>query len=214
MKKLRYSRRAGSQEQPRPLETSIFAEQQQHAKQGTITSPSGADQQIRTLASSSPVTDTLAGVTRDALAVADLNKIVILNTGPRTVTVVPAGTDIAPFLNGLFASGTDEVGTITMVDPSKATGPMQVANPIGGVGAMLVNMVGPAKPSLSVEGLLNRIEDALPNDAVLIVVDQSAQNVRVFVGGDVATTDAAAQLPEDAHFVQTLVSAGGRQFGE
>lgn len=221
MKKLRYHGVARSQEQPRPLEPSIFAEQQAQAKSGTVTAPSGADAIIKAVGDVTPFTNTLAGTLRDALAAATLDKIGIINLANRTVTVVPAGTDIAA-VSG--ATGLSLAATVTLDDPTKPSGPMSSING-GDAGSDEVDaIVGAAKPSLSVESLCNKIEDAAIDptgqmfgvSSGIIVVDQANKDVKLYTAlvAEIEAVTPATLLAEDAHFVQTLVSSTGRQFGE
>lgn len=191
-------------------------------KSGTITSPSGADPIIRALGDSAPVTGTLAGITRDALAAATLVKKAVINLATRHVTIVPIATDLAGDILG--SDDLDLIGTITKDDPTKASSPMTRAG--GAAGAQrdaLDALLAAAKPSLSVESLANRIEDAVidPDGAfdgksALIVIDQDAETVAVYMGdtADVAAINVAGVEAEDAEFVQTLTLPGAAQFGE
>lgn len=220
MKKLRYSRRAvRSQEQPAPLETSIFAEQQAQAKSGTITAPSGSNAVVKALGDSAPVQNTLAGIARDALSASVADSIAIINLANRTVTTVPAGTDISTVTGhaGLHTSG-----AFSFDDPTKATGPMSFDGSYGDLGPLVSPIVDAAKPSMSVESLCNKIEDVADEHQValgksaIIVIDQDAKTVEVFEAtvANIEATTPATLLAEEAHFVQTLVPSSGRQFGE
>lgn len=215
MKKLRNPRRVVSQEQPAILETSTFAEQQAQAKSGVITAPSGSNAVIKATAAAEPAVKTLADTMRDALAAADDEQIAIINLANRTVTLVPAGTSVAAITG---ASGLEQAAELTMDDPTKASGPMSNGVTEGTDSTSISNIVASAKPSFSVPTVVNRIEDAvaeISGRSGLVVVDQANATVEVFTGttANVEAVDAAT-LTEEAHFVQTLAVAGGRQFGE
>lgn len=190
------------------------------AKSGTITAPSGADPVIKALGDSSPVTNTLAGIMRDALSSAGANKIALVNIASRKVTILPAATDISGLVAGL------DVQTVFVPDDdSKATSPFTGTDLGQNETNDMLGIVAAAKPALSVESLVNKIEDVTldpgsqtsqAGDGLLVVVDQTAKTVTVYGGANTATVAAknGASLAEDAEFVQTLVSGTGRQFGE
>lgn len=215
MKKLRYQRHAvrHSQEQPEPLATRILSEQQAQAKTGVITSPSGSDANIRALGDANPVTSTLAGIAREALGVASLNKIAIINLGRRDVTILPTGT---AFAAALEAFNGVKSGEFTKDDPTKGSSPMTD----GDENALLADIISAAKPALSVESLINKIEDVYNDEeekSAFVVVDQANAKVFVYETPDKASTedtDLAGSFAEEAQFHQTLTGAAGTQFGE
>lgn len=224
MKKLRYKHGvARSQEQPRPLETSIFAEQQQLAKSGQITSPSGADPVIRALGDASPVTNTLAGIVRDAFGATPILKKAIVNFAARKVTIVPEAANLGALTGHADTDGLSAV--VSQDDPTKASSPVTLTEVGLNGDEFSTELETPVKPSMSIESMLNRVEDilndptsahAIAGKSVIAIVDQEEQTVSFyqFDTDDAAAIDCAALFAEDAEFVQTLVSSTGRQFGE
>lgn len=198
------------------------------AKQGTITAPTGADENLKTLGDATPVRDTLAGVIRSALQLATALKKAIVNFGVRKAVIVPSATDVST----VTATQT-YLGSFAKDDPSKASSPMTFTG--GGNDATiedaLTAMTTAVKPSLSVEALTNRIDDLseaiVSGDLVganefdgglVLIQDQGAQLVHVYLLEDAAAAaaanTAAVALAEDVQYVQTLTPAGAAQFGE
>lgn len=192
------------------------------AKTGVVTAPSGTDNVIKALGDANPVTNTLAGIMRDAFGAATLEKAAIINLANRTVTIVPAATNMDNIAN---ETGIDPVATITRDDATKAVSPLTATDDDGGTLSPRISaIVEAAKPALSIESLVNKIEDAFADQtgvfegkSGIIVVNQAGDGtVSVFKGDadDVAAWDPAAEYAEDAHFVQTLSLPGERQFAE
>ncbi|HMH81178.1 MAG TPA: hypothetical protein VK514_13200 [Candidatus Acidoferrum sp.] len=194
------------------------------AKQGTITAPSGADENIKTLGNASPVRDTLAGILRAGLGIAVAVKEATINFVRRDV-VIAGGTVISD--NALPPANMTLMGTLTKDDPTKASSPWTfVEGAFDNYTAPINAILAEKKPSFSGEALVNKL-DELFDDVEGNGIDESEQGALVFVnqtggvieiyGGTVAhaaAADIAAAVVEDAKFVQTLDAAGGAQFFE
>lgn len=196
------------------------------AKQGTITAPTGADTNLRTLGDSTPVRDTLAGICRSALGLAAALKLVIINFCVRKAVIVPTATNVTSVTG---STGVTHLGTFTLDDPTKRTGSWsfdpQAAD--SGVETELEALIATRKPAFSLESLLNGIEDIKNEDTedtlgmgdggFMVKFDQATGEVFVYKianASNAATAHTAAvALTEDVQYVQTLDS-GSAQFGE
>lgn len=191
------------------------------AKTGAITAPTGADPVIKSLGDTTHPANTLAGIMRDAFGAAALTKRAIINLANRTVTIVPSGTSLAALDDDLTP-----IALFTKDDATKGSSPFSDSLAEGSDGALaVVAVTAAAKPSMSVESLVNRLEDVLTDPAAailangnsaLIVVDQAAGTIQVLEGtvAEIEGAQADAAMAEDAHFVQTLTGPAGTQFGE
>lgn len=196
------------------------------AKTGVITAPTGSDANLVTLGATQPVRDTLMGVVRSALQLATALKIAIINFGVRKAIIVPAATVISSVTGG---TGMIHHATFVKDDPTKATSPWTATllEADADIEAALEAIVVTRKPSISVESLVNAVEDVgetslfqVGGDAegveLVVVIDQSAGTIKVFgaAGADATTAHTnAVALAEDVQFVQTPDS-GGTQFAE
>ncbi len=188
------------------------------ARSGTITSPSGADANMRTLGDSQPPTGTLANIVRQALALAAALKGVIINFATGVAVVVPTGyADPAP-------TGAADLGHFTKDDPTKAVSPwtwVPGADDDDDITAQMEAIVATRKPSLSVESLTNAIEDVSSdasgalngNGGAIMHYDQADGIVFVVESSAIGAYDPAAAYVEDAAFVRSVASSG-TQFGE
>lgn len=195
------------------------------AKSGTITSPSGDDANMRTLGDVQPAVGTLAGIVRQALALAVALKAVAINFILGEAVVVPTGTNVAAALD---AQDVDVAyGKFTKDDPSKASSPWTWVAGAGAdaeITARMEAVVAERKPSLSVESLTNACEDV---QAELIAgeydlgfvlhYDQAVGEINLR-GATAAVLSAMdnlpAILPENAAFTRTVAAPGSTQFGE
>ncbi len=197
------------------------------AKSGTITAPTGADANLKTLGDSTPVRDTLAGIVRSALGLAAALKLAILNFGVRKAVIVPYDT-VVTSVSG--ATGMEYLGAFALDDPSKKSGSWSL-NEGGGDGditALLLAMVAEVKPSFTVESLTNKIDemnDRLSEirgeeseEAFVVIQDQGSQEIRVYLADTAVHAagahTAAVALTEDVQYVQTVDSGTSTQFGE
>lgn len=197
------------------------------AKQGTITAPTGADENLKTLGEATPVRDTLAGVVRSALQLASALKKAVINFGVRKAVIVPAAQSLVTVES---ASGVDLAGTFSPDDATKSSSPFTFAGTTDypEIEALLAGLVEERKPSFSVEALVNRIDEL--NDQIAagltaaentkrlqVVIDQGTGVVRVSTGSEASIAGAhtaAVALAEDVQYVQTLSAPGEKQFGE
>lgn len=190
------------------------------AKQGTITAPTGADENLKSLGAATPVRDTLAGVVREALRVTTDLKKAIINFGVRKAVIVPTAQSVATVI-----AATADNGYFTKDAPESASSPMTFHPTVEGfdenVQPLLAALVEERKPSYTIESLTNGIEDLqekglLPAGHSLVVI-QDQGNERVYVGSTSTPENAhnaAVAYVEDVQFVQTLNTSSGAQFGE
>lgn len=193
------------------------------AKSGVITSPSGADANMRTLGDTTPATGTIASVVRSALALAAAIKAVVINFVTGKAVVAPTGA-AAP-------TGLTLMGTFTKDDPSKASSPWTFVAEDGILSEQnaedLEAIVAARKPSMSVESLTNALEDFDAEETLTnaggetpyraVVAYDQADGEILFYGAATATVEAydpAAQYAEDAAFVRAVAATGSTQFGE
>lgn len=195
-------------------------------KQGTITAPSGADANMRTLGDATPVRDTLAGVVRSALGLVSALKGVLIPFAAKKALVLNTGYAEGPIVDEING---EEAGAFVQDDPSKANSPWTWV-PSGlndaEINAAMVAIVAARKPSLTVESLTNAIEDKdsdpdfiAPARALVLHYDQAdvPGGLRVVVAPIRANVVGALfenVYAEDALFVRTDVAAGAAQFGE
>lgn len=192
------------------------------AKTGVITAPTGGDANLVTLGASQPVRDTLAGVIRTALQLATAMKRVLINIGQRKAVVLPTGASIATVLDD---AGMNQL--VTFQRQTDGTWDVTKLGVVGTVEDMLEEIISAQKPKLSVESLLNKIEDLSDSSTVvadgdcaggfLIDFDQADGLIKVHAIDTaphaVTIHNSSVALSEDVQFVQTLDS-GGAQFGE
>ena len=185
------------------------------AKTGVITAPSGADENLRTLGATQPVRETLMGVIRQALQLAVAAKKAVITITSRNAFVFPAAQDLAT----VVAATEGYLGRLTRDDPTRATSPwsfegeaLQAAQE-----AAVEALTAAAKPSMSVEAVVNKIEDlgSIEGKGFVVVIDQTAGDIKLYSvpDDDAGAQIAATALVEDVRYVQTL-DGGGAQFGE
>lgn len=196
------------------------------AKTRTITAPSGADANLRTLGDSNPAQNTIAGVIRDALKLVAALKFVCINlyksaTTAKAVVVATGASAPAPTSATLL-------GHFVKDDPSKAASPWTFV-PESGLEAddgvlQLQTIVAERKPSMSVESLTNALEDLQGAEGhildaeygLCVYYDQADGLVHVKAASytNLAAYDPATAYTEEAAFVGEVAVAAGAQFGE
>lgn len=190
------------------------------------------------LAAATPVTDSLENIVSNALGTTDALQIGIYNFGVSKAIIVPSGTNIASVTG---ATGVELLATFTPEEPTKSTSIYTVVlagnynAPENLLGALVEPATGdlsgiaiPA-PKLSVVSLIGKIEDVQINDlaagggnvlaggALIVVLDQTAQTVKVYKvsdGNEAGAHAAALALAESVQYVLTEVPSTPRIFGE
>ena len=196
------------------------------AKNGNFFSPSGANNEIRELANTTPASGTLASIVRDAFGVVSALKVAVTNLRSRFVYIAPPFDETA--LNDVVSLQ----GTLVKDDPTKPSSAWTYTPASGAdtaLTAIIAALVAPTKPVMSVEALANRLEDAIGGDALLgiasatadgamLVTDQVNGQIRVRATNAVSLNqgnfDEDTIPAKDAIFMQSLVTAGGASFGE
>lgn len=223
--------RNANQEQPTPVGIHALTEQQQQAKSGLISlvnGEEGIDENVKAVGQSAPVRESVGTLIVDAnraYAPESVSVGVLTNDLANRKVVILDAAATADTIDGVSSgAGMVKSAELTFDGGESKNAPMSnaVANGTGLATAINAKLAA-AKPSFSMAGIINTIEDVILADGTkdaVVIVNQVANKVLVYTGTPAQVAGAIVTLGAGydklGNFEQNAMpqAAATGQFGE